>query len=474
MKKFVLRLILIALAGLLPLGVLTAVGFTQPDKYLDTFYAGLLVKDRRLRDTSGKKRIVFLGGSSLSFGLRSEHLSAALGYEVVDYGLYAPLGVKTMAELARKQIQKGDVVVFAPELSAETYSLRMDRGMLLKCVEGEPGILERLSMDDRFETALAYPYFVYERSTVEALPVAPYDRASFNDYGDIESDAAVRNVMPSLYDSGQMVAPSESMVQKDFVKYVNEYAKDMKRRGADTYFTFSPTNELSLVENGLTKFETTLSKKLNIPVLGHVKDFTYHENWFFDTNYHLNHAGSLVHSENIALYLAEALGIEMTYDFPEEDMPTPGHDGGGTVVPTEGDFTLVESGGIYYLSNVDARLKTASILHIPDEIEGHAVEGIYAHALEGFESLETVILPSHVDNLDNDIFLSCPNLKAIYLTNALAPAVVGNGFLNGTSPNVRIYILRSAASSYTSGYTWGGYRNYFKLYNIEDLPTATE
>lgn len=480
MKKFWLRFTVIALAGFIPLSVLTCVGFGQDKKYESTFYGGLLVKDSRLENVANKKKIVFLGGSSLSFGLRSPMMSEALGYEVVDYGLYAPLGIRTMAELAKKKIEKGDVVIFAPEINEETYQTKINYNMLLKCAEANTSILHRFGIEEQAEIAANWPYFVIERAAANVQATAPYDRASFDSYGDIRNSLVTLNILPEFYDSSQKIAPDPSLLTKDFVNYVNDYKKAMDKIGASTYFTFSPTNVLGLVEDNLPAFETKLKESLACKVLGSVKEFAYHQNYFYDTNFHLNYAGTIVHSEKLTNVLKTELGIESTYEFPEVEMPRAQYEKAPDPEPEptpepepEKPFTVEKSGQDYFLTKVGDSLKKKDIVRVPDEVDGHPITGISSGAFKDFANLKYVILPSMVDTLTNDIFEGCSNLERIYLTNERAPMLVGTGFLNGCKETVRIYILRSASTTYTTGYTWVSYKTKFKLYNIEDLPSES-
>ena len=476
-KTLALHCSIVALIGVAPFATVSIIGVSQGAKYDTSFYGGLVVKDDRLCAVKDKKKIVFLGGSSLSFGLRSDLLGEALGYEVVDYGLYAPLGIKTMAELAQSQIGKDDIVVFAPELSMETYSTNMNRQMFWKCVEKKGGMFHRLSYDDRFDTAIAYPLFASEKMVANVEAKAPYDKASFNTYGDIESELVVRNVMPELYDSGQMVHPHPSMVNKTFVQYLNDYAASMAKKGAKTYFTFSPTNALALEKDDLSAFGTELAKALKFKVLGDVETFVYHQNYFYDTNYHLNYAGTIEHAKALYGLLKQELGIEGSYVFPEVEMPKPLFDPSDPDVdpqvdpdiPPEQPFVIQELADGYYLQKVADSLKEEEIIRVPDEIDGHPIVGINKGAFADFDHLKYVVLPKTVENLANGIFKGCSSLERIYLTNESAPSLVGNAFLDGAPETVRIFILRSARASYSSGYTWINYKSHFSLYNIEDL-----
>ena len=63
------------------------------------------------------RKVVFIGGSNVRFGVDSAGLTHDLGLPVINYGLHASLGADVIADRAAACIRRGDVVVFAPELS---------------------------------------------------------------------------------------------------------------------------------------------------------------------------------------------------------------------------------------------------------------------------------------------------------------------------------------------------------------------
>ena len=74
MKKFLFKFCIILLIVISPLAGFFVYGeCIQEDVYQETYYAELKEKVDRL-STRENKKIVFIGGSSLIFGLRSEEI----------------------------------------------------------------------------------------------------------------------------------------------------------------------------------------------------------------------------------------------------------------------------------------------------------------------------------------------------------------------------------------------------------------
>ena len=137
MKK---KIIVIAavIAILLPVIAVPCVAFFGAPMFDNVFTAGVIDKLDTLERTEEKKVLV-IGGSSSAFGLRSDLLTQELGMKVVNFGVYASLGTKLMIDLSRKYVKEGDVILLAPELDAQTYSLYFSAIDTLKGLDGRFG-----------------------------------------------------------------------------------------------------------------------------------------------------------------------------------------------------------------------------------------------------------------------------------------------------------------------------------------------
>ena len=124
MKKIKTALvsILSVIAILLPFLIAAAYAAFGPSQFSDTFVGELDEKIERLHSIDEPK-IIIIGGSSAAFGINSQLMEEYTGMPVVNLGLYAALGTKLMLDLSRSGIGEGDIVVIAPELDPQTYSL---------------------------------------------------------------------------------------------------------------------------------------------------------------------------------------------------------------------------------------------------------------------------------------------------------------------------------------------------------------
>lgn len=110
MKKFIIQiLLLITVIIVSTLAIVVAVPHNR-QAYLYEYVA----KERMLREVP-PPRIIFVGGSNLAFGLDSGIIADSLGLNVVNYGLHGGLGLKYMIDDVARNLQRGDIVVVAPE-----------------------------------------------------------------------------------------------------------------------------------------------------------------------------------------------------------------------------------------------------------------------------------------------------------------------------------------------------------------------
>ena len=156
MKRVFRYIGLYLLLALLPFGVFAAAAECANNNFHNAFHASLVDKYHRLTETRGQK-LIFVGGSSLPFGLRCDLIEQELGYAPVDFGIYASLGTRVMTELSLDGVKREDVVVLAPELNAQTYSEYFNADVLWEAANEDRSMLRSLSRDEKI--SMAYNYF---------------------------------------------------------------------------------------------------------------------------------------------------------------------------------------------------------------------------------------------------------------------------------------------------------------------------
>ena len=475
MKKLFLHILVYLVLLLLPLGIFSAAGESVPDRRQNAFTAVLNDKYRLLGSVPGP-RIVFIGGSSLPFGLKSARIEEAFGRPVIDFGVYASLGTKVMAELALPLLCEGDLVVLAPETDAQTYSLYFNAGVLWEAGSEERGMFRHLEWPEK--TELFYHYFGWLADRIrlsgsEDIPEGTlYARSSFDRFGDLAYPRE-GNLMPGGFDASQPVT-LEGLQNDAFFDWIEAWTARAEAKGARVFFSFSPVNAAAVRFSAqeASDLEAYIDSRLPGKRLGLLADFTYEPELFYNTNYHLNDAGARIHTEKLIGLLAEAGPLPAPV--PPGPPPSLEPSSASETVPdasapaetlpydpnAEG-FVIEEIGGFLYVTGLKDAWKDRTELTLPAAFAGRPVSGLGAYALSGSRA-EHLVIPGCYRMFDLFVFAGCPQLARIDLglTDPGASSVPLNGLFDGASPQLKVYVPSGTYTAYSSDYNWRSYRSF--------------
>ena len=474
-RSVLFPLLALALALLVsaPLWVLPVLGAIFPqNSHENDFTAAIVDKYDLLNQTTGKK-IVFVGGSSLPFGLKCELIQTELPeYTPVDFGLYAALGTVVMMDLSLSGISEGDIVILAPETDPQLYSDFFTPRMFRTAIGDRTDLLSSLSAGRRKEAANAYYPVLYDRLRQRNNKTVPdtelYARSSFNDYGDISFPRS-RNRMSGGFDDSNVVSLS-ALLDGGFVDEVNAYAKKVREKGATLLFWFPPINDAAVrfSDKEAKRFMSRLKDELDCEVIGDVRDTVYDFGYFYDTNYHLNDNGALLHTANAVKLIKEHLGLEPTVSFDVPDAPAyvdPGE------LKTDGVFIYEgPTWGTYAIVDVtDESRNSFTAVTVPESFDGYPVTDLRSGCFDGCRKMTSLIIPATVESIGSDVFRGCGNLTEIYIyrENASMLTVPESGLFDGASPSLRVYVPRDAIDAYKSSYSWMSYTNYLEAFDPE-------
>ena len=502
--KIALPLILALVLILSPLAVLVGVYLGTGGVYRHTFYGELDDKYDALYSVQGEK-IVLIGGSSVAFGYDSKTLSDLFDRPVINFGLYAELGTKLMLDLAEDAIREGDIVLVAPELDAQTLSLYFNGGATLRALDENRGMLRGIKRENL--SSLWGALWSVTGEKIRYLkngapdPAGVYNSRNFNEAGDLVYGRE-KNVMDGYYDPTTPVIPDKSIVSRDFLDYLNAFIDRVEGRGATVYYAFCPINAMALskgeggketpaaldalsIDYGETQgkitgvslsydlldrcdaFEYWLERNLHCKILGHMTDFVYAPNYFYDTNFHLNETGVERHTAEIGnlLYRAEN-------ESDEEPLPRSGWMptlylplGDLDAVYDVGDlrYRLTYSEAFSVVGVTDAG-KEAETVVLPPEITvfdqklgreiTRPVASVSTEAFAGTTRLKTVVIgdESRMSLIGTRAFADS-SVSELYLFCPVEGFAAGKDMLGGARADFKIRVGRNLG--YETDYSWG-------------------
>ena len=475
MKKSVKNFICILLCVLIPFALLASLGFFIPAQFDRTFLGELKYKVDRLYSIKEPK-IVVIGGSSVPFGVDSALLEEAVGMPVVNFGLYATLGTKMMLDLSLGAIGEGDIVIIAPETDAQTYSLYFNAEAAWQACDSDFSTLFKMSSDEAPKMFGGFWKYVsqklkYALAENHLDPAGVYNRASFNEYGDISYERPY-NVMALGYDSTSAISFSPDIISDDFVAYVNEYTAKAEKRGAKVFFSFSPMNieavpiETSLAD--LNAFAAYIDEKFTVALISDPNYYLYESGYFYDSNFHVNDAGMTLHTATLARDIAAALGIELKREIEIPPIPVKPVDPDGPDLSydeNEKYFVFAEYPEGYAIIGTTDEGKAQTHLTTPNAYEGKIVFDIFENAFSGCYSLKEITISTSINSIENGAFADAPLLEKIHLIKNIKSdadfirldALIDDprqGVCRGMSNIARFYVPAEFYNDYVVNYFW--------------------
>lgn len=478
MKKKILLTSLIVLTIVLIPMILISFAFGISPQYDDSFYGGMAIKYDRLKGVSGRK-VVIIGGSSLAFGLRSDLLEEQLGIPVVNFGLYANLGMKYMLDVAEDFIGKDDIVIVAPEQNAQALSLYFNAEAVWCSVDGKYEILKKINRDNyadmlgKFLTFTSGKYG-YWKNKNKPNPAGVYNAKSFNEYGDIIYERPY-NSMNDGFDVSTPISFDNSVIADEFINYLNSYAKAVAKSGAKTFYAFSPMNVKALSSDSnqekIQQYYDYIRDKLDITVIGNPLAHLLESDWFYDSNFHLNDAGAIYYTALLAQEIKAELNIftPIKINTPSKPQTPPNAGISGSV-----SADLEEAAKIFNLSGVDIVSndgevvfkgewtidsltdygKTLKEIVIPDTLAGLPVTTIANDAFANNSMITKLTLGKNIATVGENVFKGCEALEGVYVTSLDPDSFhVSSNILQGAE-NCYIYVPKDAYMEYKFDYFW--------------------
>jgi hypothetical protein len=476
MKRSWISFICIVLCILIPFATVALTILALPAQFHKTFLAALEVKIDRIESVDEPK-IIVVGGSSVPFGVDTKLMEQMLGMPSVNFGLYATLGTKLMLDLSREYINEGDIIVIAPETDAQTYSLFFNAEASWQAVDSDLSLLPKIAKKNLGAMlGGAWKYAAqklkYYSSGTALDPEGVYNVKSFDEYGDIVYEREY-NKMPLMYDTSLEIDLSADIISKEFIDYVNEYVEYAEKKGARVLFSFAPMNfdaiSSDITVEKIEEFTAFIAENFKAELISDPNMYMYESGYFYDSNFHLNDAGAVYHTYNLAYDIANACEMEILKEFDIPDMPEIPEDV-KPQFPTEYDenekyFVFEEhmvSGELrgYNIVGLTELGKTQAVLTTPYAYEGMRVYNLKENAFAGAGTTE-IFVTENIASIEDGAFTGANQLKKVHVLADNPDSTTVNNLsgelCRGMPDDARFYVPADSYGTYTSNYFWSPY-----------------
>lgn len=279
-------------------------------QYLYNYNASLLDKVDRL-ESINEPKIVLIGNSNLTFGMKSELLEEAFGMPVVNMGLHGGLGNAFHEEMAKTNVQEGDIIIIAHTEYADNNSIT-NPALAWITIENHLDLWQYIRPSDWLDMYLAFP--AYSRKSFSLWTNKEgnyqnygdvYSRLAFNEYGDIAFERQSTKLDVATYLTEEMIqVPQINDTCTDRINELNEYVTE---RGATLLVAAYPiaNTDVTPPAKDYIKFKEQLQESLNCPVISDYTDYFLDSSYFYDTNYHLTDEGATLRTKQLILDLQQ-------------------------------------------------------------------------------------------------------------------------------------------------------------------------
>ena len=284
MKLYFKKLFLLLLLTAMLLCMAAVFDFTVVGNQYSHFYtASLMDKVDRLCSITEPK-IILVGNSNISFGMDSALLEDAMGMPVVNLGLQGGLGNAFHEEIAKLNIQPGDIVVVSHIDYADDDKLNDPELAWITMLRAYPNY--------------AFNCLVRWQRGWNTIPAGTlYIREGVNTYGDFVMRTG-QETSTYQFRAEELTVPQVGDACMTRMNKLNKYICD---KGARMVVSYSPIadGEFTPDREAYHAFAAELESRLDCPVISDIDDYFFPYNCFFDTKYHLNEVGARLRTEQL-------------------------------------------------------------------------------------------------------------------------------------------------------------------------------
>lgn len=288
MKKFISKLILFKLTFIFILALAFALPATP--RVSKSLLFGKIKKDSLLKNSLSPK-IIFIGGSNLSFGLNSQIIKDSLKRNPINTAIHVNIGIKHMIDNTFQYIKKNDIVVIVLEYSHYYKDLNHGTEELLRSiVDINFKDIKHLNIYQIVNLIKYIPkYSLSKVDPTEYFNIIEsefYSINSFNQFGDANAHWNEKRKIVKPYDE------IKGDFNLDVLNYIEEFNNAISNKGAALLVSY-PTFQASSFDNNIKQIKKVEDELINsgFELLGYPERYKMNDSLIFDTPYHLSKEG---------------------------------------------------------------------------------------------------------------------------------------------------------------------------------------
>lgn len=284
-------------------------------------------KHTRLSQTV-RRKVVFVGGSNLAYGLDSPKVECLLNYDVVNMGISAFLGMRFMLEEVKPNLRPGDAVVLSPEFEMYYGSTSGYGTQVLMLIKARPQSVGYLTdWNQKLAVAGAIPEAAQQK-ILRLLRSAGIGRrhdpamdllsrievrSGFNEHGDLIGHIGMQ--WPYQIEEG--VDFRSQKTNEEVFTLLKSFRQEMEAKGVQVYLLPAPTPQsyYNRYRTQIQDLYIQVNDRTGLSGVTSPDRYVFSDDLFFDSVYHLNGAGRNVRTRRVIRDLKQHLtGADLSAD----------------------------------------------------------------------------------------------------------------------------------------------------------------
>lgn len=305
MKKFFVKLV--CFLGIIVIIAVMCSAFVFnviSPQYRLNYNSALNEKIERLNSIEESK-IILVGNSNVAFGFDSEKIQNEIGMPVVNLGLHGGLGNCFHEQMAKENIQPGDIVILCHTDYTESYITEPD--IVWQMLEERLDLFRLISVKDYFSVFRALPQylegavFCWIEGSGNLDSGDCYSRNAFNQFGD---NVYPRPDLEYEFAKNSVKVPE---IDEDNVKRINELNSYCESKDAKLVIAGYPiaSGEYTPAAEKYEQFQSELEARMKCEIISDFTDYFIEYKYFYNTALHLNEDGVEIRTEQLIKDLKE-------------------------------------------------------------------------------------------------------------------------------------------------------------------------
>lgn len=306
--KYITALLLttLVLFEIIVLGIIAYPG----GMFHSTYQSVIQDKYRVLKETNEPK-IIVISGSSSAFGLDQAMLEETTGYKVVNLGLHAGFGHLFNTELAKANINEGDIVLLGYEYDWCDGFSQLDQRLIMSGIDDNIEMYTNIPVE-RWPDFIGYIFkYAQLKNEFGVDATGIYSREAFNsETGQMILERS--SGMEYSVEEFGVVDVSEDVITDNTIEYLKKFKQYVEKQGASVFFIAPP-----VVIDGITcdyaefdRIKDQEELQIGIPYISNPLEYIFPSELMYDALYHCNSAGEKIRTQLLIGDLKRAKIIE--------------------------------------------------------------------------------------------------------------------------------------------------------------------